>query len=236
MLPCHKIFLIADVCGGMSQVMSALLKMVLHNELCYVQDSGIVLKNSTSQLKLFFKLGFFLQHGLAQKTIWSLKGDSGTRFCLYCQNLVTSRSGIEGEVLTSNSFDLASILQSSDKSLQRTIATIAANHATMSHDDFALWQQATGFNFCKQSLPWDPLLGSSLLPREMFTHDWMHTFFVTGVFNIMTQLVMPTKWLSHALKLGFCLVTSQMFPTCFHRSTGGQTNKQVYSSVQLVRP
>ena len=182
--------LIADVCGGMSQVMSALLKMVLHNEFCYVQDSGIVLKNSTSQLKLLFKLGFFLQDGLAQKTIWSLKGDSGTRFCLYCQNLVTSRSGIEGGVLTSNSFNLASILQSSDKPLQRTIATIAANHATMSPDDCALWQQATGFNFCKQSLPWDQLLGSTLLPREMFTHDWMHTVFVTGVFNIMTQLVM----------------------------------------------
>lgn len=182
--------LIADVCGGMSQVMSALLKMVLHNEKCYVQDSGIVLKNSTSELKIFFKLGYFLQDGLAQKTIWSLKGDSGTRFCLYCQNLVTSRSGIEGGVLTSNSFDLSSIVQSTDKSLQRTIERIAANHTTMSHDDFALWQQATGFNFCKQSLPWDPLLGSALLPREMFTHDWMHTFFVTGVFNIMTQLVM----------------------------------------------
>jgi len=101
---------------------------------------------------------------------------SGTRFCLCCQNLVTSRSGIEGGALTSKSFDLSSILQSTDKSLQSTIERIAANHTTMSHDDFALWQQATGFNFCKQSLPWDPLLGSALLPREMFRHDWMHTF------------------------------------------------------------
>ena len=67
--------LIADVCGGMSQVMSALLKMVFRNELCYVQDSGIVLKNSTSELKLFFKLGYFLQDGLAQKTIWSVEQD-----------------------------------------------------------------------------------------------------------------------------------------------------------------
>lgn len=182
--------LIADVCGGMSQVMSALLKTVLHNPLCYVQDSGIVLKNSTSQLKLFFKLGFFLQDGLAQKTIWSLKGDSGTKFCLYCQNLITTRSGIEGGILTSNSFDLGAILQSTDASLQNTIARLAANYATMSHDDFSLWQQATGFNFCQQSLPWDPILGSELLPRQMFTHDWMHTFFVTGVFNIMTQLVL----------------------------------------------
>ena len=182
--------LIADVCGGVSQVMSALLKLVLHNPLCYVQDSGVVLKNSTSQLKLFFKLGFFLQDELAQKTIWSLKGDSGTKFCLYCQNLITSRSGIEGGLLTSNSFDLGAILQSTDASLQRTIARLAANYTTMSHDDFALWQQACGFNFCKQPLPWDPLLGSELLPGEMFTHDWMHTFFVTGVFNIMTQLVL----------------------------------------------
>ena len=182
--------LIADVCGGMSQVMSALLKIVLHNPLCYAQDSGMVLKNSTSQLKLFFKLGFFLQDGLAQKTIWSLKGDSGTKFCLYCQNLITTRSGIEGGILTSNSFDLGAILQSTDASLQNTIARLAANYATMSHDDFSLWQQASGFNFCKQSLPWDPILGSELLPREMFTHDWMHTFFVTGIFNIMTQLVL----------------------------------------------
>ena len=110
--------------------------------------------------------------------------------------------------MTSKSVDLSSILQSTDKSLQSTIERIAANHTTMSHDDFALWQQATGFNFCKQSLPWDPLLGSALLPREMFTHDWTRIFFVTGVFNIMTQLVMDE------IDASFRVIAYQMAHSC----------------------
>ena len=74
---------VAKIQGGMSQVTACILKHVFHHGQCSLQHGGLLLKDSAgTHQRIFIKLGFMIQDGLAQKSIWSLKGNAGTRYCL----------------------------------------------------------------------------------------------------------------------------------------------------------
>ena len=161
---------VTKVSGGMSQVTAQLLRSILHSNTCFVEDSGLLLKGPLPEdrLRIFFKLGFMLQDGLAHKSIWSLKGDSGTKFCIFCSNLVSKRSSLPHEVLTTQAFDPSALQLATDQDLQGTFSRLASRAGTVSKDDFKLWEQAVGFNYNEHSLPWDPILGPHLKPCSQF--------------------------------------------------------------------
>lgn len=197
---------VTKVSGGMSQVTAQLLRSILHSNTCFVEDSGLLLKGPLPEdrLRIFFKLGFMLQDGLAHKSIWSLKGDSGTKFCIFCSNLVSKRSSLPHEVLTTQAFDPSALQLATDQDLQGTFSRLASRAGTVSKDDFKLWEQAVGFNYNEHSLPWDPILGPHLKPCSQFVHDWMHTMFVGGVFPVLMGLTLnslQTEFKTNTYKL-----------------------------------
>ena len=177
---------VAKIQGGMSQVTACILKHVFHHDQCSLQHGGLLLKDSAgTHQRIFIKLGFMIQDGLAQKSIWSLKGDAGTRYCLFCSNLVSARSNLDDddELLTCNCWDMSQIVLANDEELKGTLQRVQDKAASLNKSDFKLWEQAVGFNYCKYPLPWDATLSKELLPLHHFVHDYMHTFFVKGVFN-----------------------------------------------------
>lgn len=190
---CMRSSEVQNIKAGMSQVTASLLKHIFHNRLCDIQNGGLLLKDKDGQhLRMFCKLGFMIQDGLAQKQIFALKGDSGTRYCLFCSNLITSRSKISGEedLLTCNCWDMSQIVLANDVELKGTLQRLQAKATSVSKADFKLWEQAVGFNYSEHALPWDPTLAEEIIPLQHFVHDYMHTFFVKGVFNTtMFQLL-----------------------------------------------
>ena len=92
---------VAKIQGGMSQVTARILKHAFHHDQRSLQHGGLLLKDSAgTHQRIFIKLGFMIQDGLAQKSIWSLKGDAGTRYCLFsCSNLVSARSNLDDDEL-----------------------------------------------------------------------------------------------------------------------------------------
>ena len=176
---------VAKIQGGMSQVTACILKHLFHHDLCSLQHGGLLPKDSAgAHQRIFIKLGFMIQDGLAQKSIWSLKGDAGTRYCLFCSNLVSARSSIgDDELLTCNYWGMSQIVLANDQDLKGTLQRLQDKATSLSKADFKLWEQVVGFNYCEYSLPWDTTLSKELLPLQHFVHDYMHTFFVKGVFN-----------------------------------------------------
>ena len=187
--------LVTRIAGGMSQVTAQILRSILHSNTCFVGDSGLLLKGPLPEdrLRIFFKLGYMLQDGLAHKTIWSLKGDSGTKFCIFCSNLVSRRTSaleLASDALTADAFDPSALQLATDEDLQGTFSRLALRASTHNKDDFRLWEQAVGFNYNEYALPWDPILGPHLKPCSQFVHDWMHTMFVGGVFPTLMGLTL----------------------------------------------
>ena len=80
--------------GGMSAIFAALLK-VFFSTATNLLVGGVALKRGAEPtVRLYAKLAMFLQDGGAHKETWHAKGNSGTRFCMLCRNIVSFSSAL----------------------------------------------------------------------------------------------------------------------------------------------
>lgn len=193
-MACRSSF-VGELESGMSQVTQVILNCILRPDSCNPKEAGFLLKDQGGcTIRMFYTLGAFLQDGSAHKYIFNLKGDAGTKFCIFCRNLVTSKSGLLQEdgsnTLVADEWDLTRIQQSTDQDIAETISRLEEKKATLNKGDFALWQQAVGFNYSIHGLLHCRSLSQDVLPISQFIHDWMHCFLVTGIFQTIMHLLL----------------------------------------------
>ena len=186
---------IAKVAAGISQVFAATLKFFFGGSGCDLSVGGMVLQMpDSSKHRLFCKLAMVLQDGGAQKHVWCNKGEAGTKLCMLCRNLMSEKSNLVGEdgedILTCSIVHEADLDFATDDDIKGTVARLAADKPVLSAKLFQLREQAVGFKYEQHGLLWDQALHHVLNPATQFCHDWMHTFFVGGVF----QTVMTLLW------------------------------------------
>ena len=186
---------VSELHAGMSQVTAALLKAILHPESCDPKVSGFLLKDKDGNtFRIHYRLEAFLQDGAAQKAIWNLKGDAGSKFCIFCQNLVTEKSGMQHEegtdILVAGQWDLTKIQQATDLEIKGTMARLVEQSGKLNKVDFGLWQQAVGWNYNTYAMLHCPELCDDLKPVSQFLHDYMHCFLVCGIFQTIMYLLL----------------------------------------------
>ena len=184
-LLCVKTSIVSQIDDGMSQLTAAILKHIFVTNPCQVQN-GIFLKSPAGELHFFaFQMGHILQDGAAHKLMYGCRGDSGTRFCFICLNLVAERAALvqDGEtILTCKLHHTNSLKMATDADVYGTIDRLIAKKDELGAADYKLWQQACGFSYSKHGLLFDPLVRKILKPVSSFTHDWMHMILSNGVF------------------------------------------------------
>ena len=81
-----------------------------------------------------------LQDGDAQKRVWHLKGDAGTKCCLLCRNLIASKSGLVDEdgtdLLCADIMHERDIDFATSADIRGSVRRLAAYKATESAGDF----------------------------------------------------------------------------------------------------
>lgn len=186
---------VSEVSAGMSQVTAALLKTILYPKSCDPKACGFLLKDHMGNtMRFHYQLHSFLQDGSAHKFIWNLKGDAATKFCIFCQTLVTKKSGVQDEdghdILVADEWDLSKVQQATDNEVAGTIARLDEKSKELNKGDFQLWQQAVGWNYNPHDLLHCAELSQDVLPISQFLHDWMHCFLVTGIFQTTMFLLL----------------------------------------------
>ena len=115
---------------------------------------------------------------------------------MFCQTLVTEKSGMQAEdgtdILVANEWGLSKIQHATDQDILGTIARLALKQKELSKQDFALWQQAVGFNWNPCYLLHHQGLQADILPISQFLHDYMHCFLVTGIFQTTIWLLLAS--------------------------------------------
>ena len=187
---------VQELHAGVSQIFTAVMKQFfLHPG--WDVGSGLLLKGPPNGInaRLHIQLGAVLQDGGAHKAVFHAKGDSGTRMCFLCTNLVADRSRlVDGEnQLTCKLLSRSQLCMANDNDIKNTIAKIKRNSAEMSVEHFKLYQQATGFNFEPFGLLFCAELEHHIFPASQYVHDWMHTLVANGVFHTVF-----TAWLEAA--------------------------------------
>ena len=191
----HKV---ATLSAGISQVANIILKQIFKGPVR--PQAGLVLKCPMGRtLRLYFELGMFLQDGAAQKHVFGIKGDAGSRFCMLCMNAMTLRSALDvTDMDDEHAFagvcgllrhqDLhlcsdADVLQSADRLAGRVAAGVPKAQ-------IALWEQASGINFQEHGLLFDRDLRDVLRPCSQFAHDWMHATCSNGTLTLTLFLLL----------------------------------------------
>jgi len=176
---------VSNLPGGMSQVAAVLLKSIFVSGNAS-PEAGVLLKRPDGRAeRLFFRLAAFLQDGAAHKLLFSIKGDAGTRCCLLCRNILASNSIELPEArLLNQCFREAHLQLSSDEDFSRSIVKLLEKHEELTKSDFALWQQAVGIVYQPEGLIFDPELCTVAKPVSQWLHDWMHAFFVRGIWML----------------------------------------------------
>ena len=158
-----------------------------------LKRSHVVYRFPHTKVRLFVKLVQILQDGGAHKQVFMVKGDGGHKFCTACRNLYTRASGVvdeAGDPLLSCSLILPETLDfATDADVRGTVRRLAHFASTRDPGDVKLMETACGFNHNRFNLLLDPALEHILNPVSNFAHDWMHTFVVHGVWNVVTYLL-----------------------------------------------
>ena len=86
----------------------------------------------------------------AHKHVFSLKGDAGSRLCLFCKTLVAknSVSMTEGneEIFMGDILKESELLFASSEEIAASIGRMKRKAQELNQGDFARWQQAAGMN------------------------------------------------------------------------------------------
>ena len=186
-----------DLSAGMSQVFCVILKTFFSADGLHLASGGIQLPFQPNALRLFAKIGMFIQDGGAHKTTWHCRGDGASKFCLLCRNVFTASSNIVDEdgsnLLRCNVIKKADLIPARGADMRKTARYLEAKAdliPPMSVDDFTNEQQALGMTHHKHALLLDRSLDHMLDVTKVYMHDWMHGLFVQGVVNITVYLLL----------------------------------------------
>ena len=95
---CQRSTTISQVNAGIGQLVKQIIKHTFQSDGVDLEKVGFVLKSQAGKLyRLHLKLGCFVQDGAAHRAMFSIKGDSGTRCCLLCKNIISHRSSLVDE-------------------------------------------------------------------------------------------------------------------------------------------
>ena len=133
---CCRSSCISLVRGGIGQLVKEILKKTFQDAHFDVTQAGFVLKSKDGEHhRIWLDLQCIVQDGAAHRAMFSVKGDSGTRCCLLCKNVVSRRSGLvdeDGATLLVTEFVKASQLDlTTDQDVWKTIQTLKDKHKTL---------------------------------------------------------------------------------------------------------
>lgn len=175
---------VANMPGGASQLAAVVLRSIFRHD--FVDPSvGFQLKAPDGTLhRLRFELGAFCQDGQAHKMLFSVKGDGGTRCCALCNVVANGSVDNEATVVMSQATAEDQLQLSTDSSFAQSIVTLVEKKATLSKANFALWEQACGLVWNEHCLIYQPDLCKLVKPVSQWCHDFMHAFFVKGIWSL----------------------------------------------------
>ena len=214
-LCCLRSSIVKNVEAGMSQILKIILKMIFQSEHADVLNLGLLLQGppdcggGCERKLLQMTFAFMVQDGQAHKMCWSLKGDSGSRFCGLCRNVFSHHDDEEGVSDVSCWTSLSQLQFTNSQEVFQSWDRMAARQGSLPAGQFKMWQQACGITFSKEAVLADLSLRCVLNPCRQYMlvcstcwMVWMH----------------GTHWLDMWLNGKFQLngsILASMWQSCF---------------------
>ena len=184
------------VAANMSQLMKVLVHQIIstgQTGIQLVEPKGM--PQPMPYKRLYMKIGFWIMDGAAHKFCFSIKGDSGSRFCNLCKNVFVAKTNQDEEedmeIMEVSSFTKVNQLDlATDTEIWSSWSRMTARKSTKSASAFKKWEQATGITYSSHAILADPSLQEHFQPTSVLFHDWMHALLCNGVMSIAIYKVL----------------------------------------------
>ena len=140
----------------------------------------------------FASLKVILGDEAALKDCMEFKGASATLLCPLCRNVLSSNSSLlefdtSGTMVSATCTDWSQIELHTDESIREVLNFLKEKKDTCNQSQFKKVQQLCGFNWEPDGLLNCPEL--AIPPMSVLMYDWMHIFFVGGLWNVEMGLL-----------------------------------------------
>ena len=188
---------VKGVLGDISGVMAAIVDMFFDAHGHDLLNAGFSVQlHSGSWVRLFLRLDMIIADEAALHMIFMNKGASGLKPCPLCMNVVnqkTARTIADRDAVDHCCADASRLQLHTRRTVNAALSHLRrmAPPAT-SRADFAELQTRLGWNHVPRSLLDDARRLVICHPCDRLLFDWMHVFFVAGVFNVHVGRLMAT--------------------------------------------
>jgi hypothetical protein len=193
---------VRELSGGVSGLFKAVVGAFFNNGGHDFSTSGITLKLPSGRfLQLFLTLRVVIADEAALHALYGCKGSSGLKPCLLCQNIFNFNTTRDIVAADGAGFAQHHVCHETSKLVLQTpdtvtaiIGRLAAGSGTMTKANFNELQTRLGWNHVPGGVMSDASTRIRVMPSGVAVYDWMHVFFVGGVFNVhMGNLVAALK-------------------------------------------
>ncbi|CAE7339574.1 unnamed protein product, partial [Symbiodinium sp. CCMP2592] len=180
--------LVNKMVGGLSALTHAIVTMP---DFAALPNGCLLTLPSGERLMFFARIDTFLADEGAIKLVFDIKGASGILPCGLCANVV-GKTGVEqhdasGSLCTIACTDVRRFIFKTDDDIYQAHAQMEAMHGRCSQAQFEQMQKACGINFNMQGV----IAKKSLPLVQTCMYDFMHIYFVHGLFHLETGMLLP---------------------------------------------
>ena len=192
-----------------------------------MSSRGVFLKLPTGySIRTCLKFGVPVADESALRSAFGCKGSSGLKRCMLCQNVFDAKN--RRDILVDDtSWAQDHTVSKLEKCVPHTKHTIAAifrklavSKQTLNVGDFDELQTRLGWVYVKKSVMTDPATSTLIDPTQHVIYDWMHVFFVTGVFNVHMGAMMLKL---SAFNISYSTLDRYVNAWCWPRHVGTTT-------------
>lgn len=231
--------MLGDVSGLFKSLVTSFFDPHAHD----FSSAGISLKlPDGSVVRCFLQLRIVIADEAAIHALYACKGSSGLKPCLLCQNIF-NRNEARGIVEADRSgfsqhhtcHETSKLVLQTPESVRAIIARLNGAHGTMSKVAFNELQTRLGWNYSPGGAMFDPVVSRLVMPSQVVLYDYMHVFFVGGVFNVHVGKLMRAlkpHGITHRMLNAYVVEWRWplVFETKFTAASGPFTDKRAASS------
>ena len=185
--------LVKEIPGELSAVFKALANTAFLNQHSHDLSLGglhLTLADG-SPLHVFLSIEIVISDEGALHGLYSCKGAAGLKPCLLCQNVFrynNARSIVandaSGFAVHHTCHDHTKLVPQTPATLSAIMRRLSAAAGIMSRAQFAELETRLGWNYSVHGLMQEERLRQRCDPCRCACYDWMHVFFVSGIFNV----------------------------------------------------
>ena len=229
--------------GGISSVTASIIDMLWCTGEHNMHTAGVHVKlNQGDFAHITAALGIIIADEAALHLMYMCKGSSGLKPCMLCANVFNrnderdvlehDRTGIAQYHTCS---DFSKLVMHTNSTIKSLIERLENGSRTLTKGAFKELQVKMGWNYVPGSLVLQPHLLDICDPVRVVLYDWMHVFFVNGVFNHHVGLLMSALR-SHDVKYAMLddYINEWTWPQQFRGADGVMNPKRARSSSEAV--